>query len=110
MKTEQIDALKKLALDASTFSQLKTREYIIRADHPETVFNCACRVGVECDGETVALRFPQLERNSDNLPPMVYACMQGIKLHVRLCDRDDVAVDFAWNEITSRWELQDNIA
>jgi len=76
-------------------------------DRPGNVFDCSCVIGVECDGETLALRFPQIERPDDNLSPMVYVCMNGTKLTVRLCDRDDVEWGFEWAEDGDRWIQRD---
>ena len=84
---------------------MKQGEYTIHANKGK-VFDCACVVGVECDGETIAFRFPQIEQEGDNVGPMVYACMNGTRLHVKLCGREDVDVDFAWDEGEGVWRNQ----
>jgi hypothetical protein len=81
---------------------MKQGEYEIHAN-PGKVFDCACKVGVECDGETIALRFPQIERDDDNIGPMVYAHMRGTELRVTLCNREDADIEFAWDESSNVW-------
>lgn len=67
------------------------------------VLDCTMLVGVECDGETIALRFPAIERADDNIGPMVYAHIRGTELRVTLCDRDDADIVFAWDEDKGKW-------
>lgn len=81
---------------------MKQGTYTIHAN-PGKVFDCACVVGVECDGETIAFRFPQIEQKEDNVGPMVYATMRGTELRICMCDRDDVQVEFAWDEAEGKW-------
>lgn len=83
---------------------MKIGEYTIKSN-PNNVLNCACVVGVECDGETIAFRFPQLERDDDNVGPMVYACIDGTTLRVSFCDRDDTQVDLTWSEEENTWKI-----
>jgi hypothetical protein len=80
----------------------KRGEYTLHANRG-SVLDCTVAVNVECDSETIAFRFPQLERESDNISPMVYACVNGTVLHVILCGREDIELDFVWNERTSKW-------
>ena len=77
-------------------------KYKISAN-PGKVFDCACEVNVECDGETIALRFPQIDRDDDNLGPLVYAHMRGTELRVTLADREDAHIEFAWSEDANVW-------
>lgn len=84
---------------------MKIGEFTIKSS-PEKALSCACTVGVECDGETIAFRFPQLERDDDNVGPMVYACVNGTTLHVVFCDRDDTQIDLAWSEEENTWKTQ----
>ena len=81
---------------------MKQEEYEIHAN-PGKVFDCACKVGVECDGETIALRFPQIDRDDDNIGPMVYAHMRGTELRVTLADRENADIEFAWDEGAGVW-------
>ena len=81
---------------------MKRDEYTIHASKGK-VFDCACVVGVECDGETIAFRFPQIEQECDNVGPMVYAHMRGTELRVTLCGREDVDVELAWDESGGVW-------
>ena len=81
---------------------MKQEEYEIHAN-PGKVFDCACKVGVECDGETIALRFPQIDRDDDNIGPMVYAHMRGTELRVTLADRENADIEFAWDEVAGVW-------
>ena len=81
---------------------MKQGEYEIHAN-PGKVFDCACKVGVECDGETIALRFPQIDRDDDNIGPMVYAHMRGTELRVTLADRENADIEFAWDEGAGVW-------
>jgi len=76
--------------------------------NPGKVFDCACLVRIESDGETIAFRFPQIEQAEDNMSPMVYVCMDGTELTVRLCDRNEAEWGFAWCEDESRWLLRDS--
>ena len=86
---------------------MKQGEYEIHANLGK-VLDCACRVGVECDGETIALRFPQLEREDDNIGPMVYAHIRGTELRVTLGDRENADTEFAWDERAGIWRACDN--
>lgn len=81
---------------------MKQGEYEIHAN-PGKVFDCACKVGVECDGETIAMRFPQIDRDDDNIGPMVYAHMRGTELRVTLADRENADIEFAWDEGAGVW-------
>lgn len=69
------------------------------------VFDCVCVVGVECDEETIAFRFPQLEQEDDDIGPMVYAHMRGTELRVTLCSRENARTEFAWDEDKSAWHM-----
>jgi hypothetical protein len=77
--------------------------------NPGNVLDCTLLVCVECDGETFAMRFPAIERPDDSIGPFVYAHLRGTELHVTLCERNDTAVEFAWNEHTGRWHEVDNM-
>jgi hypothetical protein len=81
---------------------MKIGEGTIHANHGK-VLDCTMLVGVECDGETIAFRFPALERDDDNIGPMVYAHLRGTELRVTFCDREDSDIEFAWNEGTGKW-------
>lgn len=81
---------------------MKIGEGTIHAN-PGKVLDCAMLVGVECDGETIALRFPAIERADDNIGPMVYAHLRGTELRVTLCDREDADIEFAWDESDGKW-------
>ena len=81
---------------------MKYGEHEIHAN-PGKVFDCIARVVVECDGETIALRFPQIERDGDVVGPMVYAHMLGTELRVTLSDRDSSDIEYAWDESNSVW-------
>jgi len=81
---------------------MKIGEGTIHANRGK-VLDCACVVGVECDGETMALRFPAIERDDDNIGPMVYAHLRGTELHVTICDRDESDIEFAWDETDGKW-------
>lgn len=83
---------------------MKIGTYTIQANMGK-VLDCTAVVGVECDGETIAFRFPQIEQDDDNLGPMVYACVNGTTLHVRLCGRDDEEIDIVWDEGLDKWRL-----
>ena len=81
---------------------MKIGEGTIHAN-PGKVLDCSMLVGVECDGETIALRFPAIERVDDNIGPMVYAHLRGTELRVTLCDREDADIEFAWDEGEGKW-------
>ena len=81
---------------------MKQGEYEIHAN-PGMVFDCICQVGVEFDGETIALRFPQIDREDDNIGPMVYAHMMGTELRLTLCDRETSDIEFVWDEGLNTW-------
>lgn len=88
--------------DFITWQGVKQGEFEIHAN-PGKVFDCVCKVGVECDEETIALRFPQIDRDDDNIGPMVYAYMLGTELRVTLCNREDADIEFAWDEGSNVW-------
>lgn len=67
------------------------------------VFNCKCDVEVGEDGETAWIQFPQLVKDTDNISPLVYATMDGTQLAIRLCDRDDIQLEFVWDEDRNKW-------
>lgn len=77
-------------------------------DQPGKVFDCSCGVEMSCDGETASLVFSQLAKDDDNMGPMVYASMRGTKLTISLCDRDDVAHCFVWDEGCDKWREEKN--
>lgn len=81
---------------------MKIAEGTIHAN-PGNVLDCAMLVGVECDSETIALRFPAIERDDDKIGPMVYAHLRGTELRVTLCDREDADIEFAWDESDGKW-------
>ena len=82
----------------------KQRMYTIHAN-PGCVFDCSCVVKVGCDGETASLEFPQIAQKEDPVGPMVYACMNGTNLTIRLTGVDDSEWGFVWNEKERRWYL-----
>jgi hypothetical protein len=77
------------------------------SDSPGDVLDCACTVEVSVDSETVELQFPQLTREHYYIGPIVYVCMNGTELTVRLTDSDDVVWGFAWDEGGGRWLQRD---
>ena len=84
---------------------MKPDKYKIHANKGK-VLDCTCAVNVECDEETIAFRFPQLECNEDT-SPMVYAHMRGTELRVTLCAGDDKDFEFAWDEGARVWRQQE---
>lgn len=81
---------------------MKIGEGTIHANQGK-VLDCTMLVEVECDGETIALRFPAIERDDDNVGPMVYARLRGTELRVTICDRVDSDIEYAWDECTGKW-------
>jgi len=77
------------------------------SDSPGDALDCAAVVEVSADAETVGLKFPQITSEHDNIGPMVYVCVNGTELTVRLTDRDDVVWGFAWCEADGRWLQRD---
>ncbi len=72
------------------------------------VLDCTCVVELTCDPEVIGLEFPQLAQENTNLIPMVYVCMKGTELTVRLINHDDIEHEFSWGENAGRWLQRDS--
>jgi hypothetical protein len=84
---------------------VKRETYTIH-DQPGKIFDCSAVVEVHCDGETLALEFPQLRQELDNINPMVWASMKGTRLTITLSNRDDTEWVLGWCEESSRWRVE----
>jgi len=71
-------------------------------DAPGRTLDCTCEVEIERDAETIGLTFPQL-RDEDMIGPMVYVCLVGTMLVVRIGSSEIIEREFAYNEKEKRW-------
>jgi len=75
-------------------------------DSPGDVLDCACIVETSQDGETIGHSFPQLAYEG-GIGPMVYLCMDGTDLTVRIGSTEDSEWSFAYSESDRRWLLRE---